>query len=97
MAEEEDNTDGTYLDPYTGAVLGKAVGERFFDTVRSLHRYLLYLDRRRKKANARAARHPTPETAQITEVSSHPREVHNMHGSRRHELQWQKEPRGCTF
>ena len=40
-AEEEDNTDGTYLDPYTGAVLGKAVGERFFDTVRSLHRYLL--------------------------------------------------------
>jgi sulfite reductase (NADPH) flavoprotein alpha-component len=38
---EEDNTDGTYLDPYTGAVLGKAVGERFFDTVRTLHRYLL--------------------------------------------------------
>jgi len=41
LATEEDNTDGTYLDPYTGAVLGKAVGERFFDTVRSLHRYLL--------------------------------------------------------
>jgi sulfite reductase (NADPH) flavoprotein alpha-component len=41
LAAEEDNTDGTYLDPYTGAVLGKAVGERFFDTVRTLHRYLL--------------------------------------------------------
>jgi sulfite reductase (NADPH) flavoprotein alpha-component len=41
LATEEDNTDGTYLNPYTGAVLGKAVGERFFDTVRSLHRYLL--------------------------------------------------------
>ena len=38
---EEDNTEGTYLDPYTGTVLGKAVGERFFDTVRSLHRFLL--------------------------------------------------------
>ena len=38
---EEDNTDGTWLNPYTGKVLGKAVGERFFDTVRSLHRYLL--------------------------------------------------------
>jgi sulfite reductase (NADPH) flavoprotein alpha-component len=38
---EEDNTDGTWLNPYTGEVLGKAVGERFFDTVRSLHRYLL--------------------------------------------------------
>jgi uncharacterized iron-regulated membrane protein len=46
MAEEEDNTDGTYLDPYTGAVLGKAVGERFFDTVRSQHRYLLLLHHR---------------------------------------------------
>ena len=41
LAAEEDNTDGTYLDPYTGAVLGKAVGESFFDTVRTLHRYLL--------------------------------------------------------
>jgi sulfite reductase (NADPH) flavoprotein alpha-component len=41
LTGEEDNTDGTYLDPYTGAVLGKAVGERFFDTVRTLHRYLL--------------------------------------------------------
>jgi sulfite reductase (NADPH) flavoprotein alpha-component len=41
LADGEDNTDGTYLDPYTGAVLGKAVGERFFDTVRALHRYLL--------------------------------------------------------
>jgi sulfite reductase (NADPH) flavoprotein alpha-component len=41
LAAAEDNTDGTYLDPYTGAVLGKALGERFFDTVRSLHRYLL--------------------------------------------------------
>jgi sulfite reductase (NADPH) flavoprotein alpha-component len=41
LAAEEDNTDGTYLNPYTGEVLGKAVGERFFDTVRSLHRYLL--------------------------------------------------------
>jgi sulfite reductase (NADPH) flavoprotein alpha-component len=41
LAAEEDNTDGTYLNPYSGEVLGKAVGERFFDTVRSLHRYLL--------------------------------------------------------
>jgi sulfite reductase (NADPH) flavoprotein alpha-component len=41
LAAEEDNTDGTWLDPYTGKVLGKAVGEGFFDTVRSLHRYLL--------------------------------------------------------
>ena len=41
MAAAEDNADGTYLNPYTGEVLGKAVGERFFDTVRSLHRYLL--------------------------------------------------------
>ena len=41
IAAAEDNTDGTYLNPYTGAVLGKAVGEKFFDTVRSLHRYLL--------------------------------------------------------
>jgi sulfite reductase (NADPH) flavoprotein alpha-component len=41
IAAAEDNTDGTYLNPYTGAMLGKAVGERFFDTVRSLHRYLL--------------------------------------------------------
>jgi sulfite reductase (NADPH) flavoprotein alpha-component len=41
LTGDEDNTDGTYLDPYTGAVLGKAVGERFFDTVRTLHRYLL--------------------------------------------------------
>jgi sulfite reductase (NADPH) flavoprotein alpha-component len=41
LAADEDNTDGTYLDPYNGKVLGKAVGERFFDTVRSLHRYLL--------------------------------------------------------
>jgi len=41
LAAEEDNTDGTWLNPYTGEVLGKAVGERFFDTVRSLHRYLL--------------------------------------------------------
>jgi len=40
-ATEEDNTDGTYLNPYTGQVLGKAVGESFFDDVRSLHRYLL--------------------------------------------------------
>jgi sulfite reductase (NADPH) flavoprotein alpha-component len=40
-AEEDDNTDGTFLDPYSGAVLGKAVGESFFDTVRLLHRYLL--------------------------------------------------------
>jgi len=38
---EEDNTDGTWLNPYTGQVLGKAVGESFFDTVRELHRYLL--------------------------------------------------------
>jgi hypothetical protein len=29
IAAAEDNTDGTYLNPYTGAVLGKAVGERF--------------------------------------------------------------------
>jgi sulfite reductase (NADPH) flavoprotein alpha-component len=41
LVADEDNTDGTYLDPYNGKVLGKAVGERFFDTVRSLHRYLL--------------------------------------------------------
>lgn len=41
LAPEEDNTDGTFLDPYTGEVLGKAVGERFFDTVRLLHRFLL--------------------------------------------------------
>ena len=41
IATEEDNTDGTYLNPYTGQVLGKAVGESFFDDVRSLHRYLL--------------------------------------------------------
>ena len=41
LAAEEDNSDGTYLNPYTGEVLGKAVGEGFFDTVRSLHRYLL--------------------------------------------------------
>ena len=41
LAAEEDDTDGTYLNPYSGEVLGKAVGERFFDTVRSLHRYLL--------------------------------------------------------
>ena len=41
MLPDEDNTDETFLNPYTGAVLGKAVGERFFDAVRSLHRYLL--------------------------------------------------------
>jgi sulfite reductase (NADPH) flavoprotein alpha-component len=41
QASEEDNTDGTWLNPYTGEVLGEAVGERFFDTVRLLHRYLL--------------------------------------------------------
>ena len=41
LAPEEDNTDGTFLDPYTGEMLGKAVGERFFDTVRLLHRFLL--------------------------------------------------------
>src|SRR3569833_1097173 len=41
MVTDEDNTDGTFINPYTGEVLGKAVGERFFDTVRSLHRYLL--------------------------------------------------------
>ena len=41
LAPEEDNTDGTFVDPYTGKVLGKAAGERFFDTVRLLHRFLL--------------------------------------------------------
>jgi sulfite reductase (NADPH) flavoprotein alpha-component len=41
MVTDEDNSDGTFLNPYTGAVLGKAVGERFFDAVRSMHRYLL--------------------------------------------------------
>lgn len=41
QASEEDDTDGTWLNPYTGEVLGKAVGERFFDNVRLLHRYLL--------------------------------------------------------
>ena len=41
QAPEEDDADGTWLNPYTGEVLGKAVGERFFDTVRLLHRYLL--------------------------------------------------------
>jgi len=41
LAPDEDNTEGTYLDPYTGRVLGPAVGERFFDTVRLLHRFLL--------------------------------------------------------
>jgi sulfite reductase (NADPH) flavoprotein alpha-component len=41
LAPDEDNTEGTYLDPYTGRVLGQAVGERFFDTVRLIHRFLL--------------------------------------------------------
>ena len=41
MASDDDNADGTYLDPYTGQVLGKAVGEAFFDDVLLLHRYLL--------------------------------------------------------
>jgi sulfite reductase (NADPH) flavoprotein alpha-component len=41
LASEEDNTEGTWLNPYTGEVLGKAVGEQFFDTVRLAHRYLL--------------------------------------------------------
>jgi sulfite reductase (NADPH) flavoprotein alpha-component len=41
MSPDEDNTDGTYLDPYTGQVLGKGVGEAFFDDVLLLHRYLL--------------------------------------------------------
>jgi len=41
LAPDEDNTEGTWLDPYTGRVLGPAVGERFFDTVRALHRFLL--------------------------------------------------------
>jgi len=41
LAPDEENTEGTYLDPYTGRVLGPAVGERFFDTVRSFHRFLL--------------------------------------------------------
>ena len=41
LAPDEENTEGPYLDPYTGRVLGPAVGERFFDTVRSLHRFLL--------------------------------------------------------
>lgn len=41
LAPDEDNTEGTWLDPYTGRVLGPATGERFFDSVRSLHRFLL--------------------------------------------------------
>jgi sulfite reductase (NADPH) flavoprotein alpha-component len=41
LAPDEDNTVGTWLDPYTGRVLGQANGERFFDAVRSLHRFLL--------------------------------------------------------
>jgi sulfite reductase (NADPH) flavoprotein alpha-component len=41
LAPDEDNSEGTYLDPYTGRVLGQAVGEQFFDTVRLLHRFLL--------------------------------------------------------
>jgi sulfite reductase (NADPH) flavoprotein alpha-component len=41
LAPDEDNTEGTWLDPYTGRVLGQANGERFFDAVRSLHRFLL--------------------------------------------------------
>jgi sulfite reductase (NADPH) flavoprotein alpha-component len=41
LVPEEDNTEGTWLNPYTGQVLGPAVGERFFDTVRLLHRFLL--------------------------------------------------------
>ena len=34
--------------------------------------YLLYMDRRRKQANAKAARHPAPETAQIHEGFERP-------------------------
>jgi sulfite reductase (NADPH) flavoprotein alpha-component len=34
-------TDRTYLDPYTGRILGKATGETFFENVRLFHRYLL--------------------------------------------------------
>ena len=35
IAAAEDNTDGTYLNPYTGAVLGKAVGESWENGFRS--------------------------------------------------------------
>jgi sulfite reductase (NADPH) flavoprotein alpha-component len=31
----------SYVDPYTGRLLGNATGERFFETVRALHRWLL--------------------------------------------------------
>jgi sulfite reductase (NADPH) flavoprotein alpha-component len=41
LAPDEENTRGTWLNPYTGQVLGPAVGESFFDTVRLLHRFLL--------------------------------------------------------
>lgn len=33
--------DNTYINPYTGELLGKVTGEQFFRTVRSLHRWLL--------------------------------------------------------
>lgn len=33
--------ESLYINPYSGAVLGKITGEQFFQTVRSLHRWLL--------------------------------------------------------